>query len=101
MFVLMNALVDSEMTDFTVLNPLLTEEELDTLYGTNKNVSIDTLKDARKTELFGTLNVEKDSTMLVVVFVLLIALVDGLISVFLAKNPAVTEEESDMPFLSD
>jgi len=97
----MNALVDSEMTDFTVLNPLLTEEELDTLYGTNKNVSIDTLKDARKTELFGTLNVEKDSTMLVVVFVLLIALVDGLISVFLAKNPAVTEEESDMPFLSD
>lgn len=100
MSVPMYALEDSEMTDFTVLNPLLMEEELDMFYGKKINVSTTTPKDVRKTELYGTLNVDKDSTMLDVVFVLPIAPVDGLILEFLAKNPTVTEEELDTLFLS-
>jgi len=60
-----------------------------------------TLRDVRKTVLYGTLNVLKVSTMLVVVYVVLTVLLDGLISVFLVKNPNLTEEVSDMLFLTD
>lgn len=101
MFVLLNALVDSEMMDFIVLNLLLMEEELDMFFGKKTNVSRIILKVVRKMELYGTLNVNQDSTMSDVVFVLLIVLLDGLILVFLAKNLIVMEEELDMLYLSD
>lgn len=89
------------MTDYTVLNPLPMEEVLDMLYGNKENVNLKILKVVKKMVLFGTLNVNLDSTMSDVVFVLLIVLLDGLISGFLVKNLNHMEEVSDMVFLLD
>lgn len=65
------------------------------LCGTKISASKTTLKDVKRTDYYGTLNVDKDSTTLDAVFVLLTVLLDGLISEFHAKNLKATEEELD------
>lgn len=89
------------MTDYTVPNLKLTEEELDMLYGMKINAKEKILKVVKRMELCTIPNVEKVSTMLVVVFVLLIVPKDILISEFLVKNPLLTVEVLDMPYLLD
>lgn len=59
----MNVLKDSEMTDYTVPNLKLTVEVPDMFYGKEINVNLKILKVVRKTDYYGTLNVDLDSTM--------------------------------------
>jgi len=100
-YVLMNVLKDLEMMDYIVLNLKLMEEELDMFYGKEINVKVKILKVVRKTDYYGTLNVNLDSIMLDVVFVLPTVLLDGLISEFLVKNLNLMVEVLDILFLLD
>lgn len=78
-YVLLNVPLILEMTDYIVLNLPLMEEELDILFGMKINVieKIKMLEVVKNGELFGTLNVKKDSIMLHVVYVPLTVLKVG------------------------
>lgn len=81
-----NVLKVSETMVYIVLNLKLMEEELDMYYGKEINAKVKILKVVKKMDYYGTLNVNLDSTMQDVVFVLPTVLPDGLISEFLVKN---------------